>query len=93
MQERGLAAGQWVDITSHFGDEQRRAERFSVVPYPIARGSAAAYYPETNVLVPVRSVARGSNQPASKSLIVSLSPSRAAPHDSSQAPGVLHAAE
>jgi molybdopterin-dependent oxidoreductase alpha subunit len=93
MKERGLVAGQWVDITSHFGAEQRRAERFSVVPYPIAQGSAAAYYPETNVLVPVRSVARGSNQPASKSLIVSLSPSRAAPHDSNQAPGVLHAAE
>jgi hypothetical protein len=55
-----------------------------VVPYPIARGSAAAYYPETNVLVPIRSVARGSNQPASKSLLVTLAPSdtteRAATH-------------
>ena len=93
MQERGLVAGQWVDITSHFGAEQRRAERFSVVPYPIARGSAAAYYPETNVLVPERSVARCSNQPASRSLIVSLSPSRAAPHGSSQTRGGLRAAE
>jgi molybdopterin-dependent oxidoreductase alpha subunit len=92
MQERGLVAGQWVDITSHFGAERRRAERFSVVPYPVPRGSAAAYYPETNVLVPVRSVARGSNQPASKSLIVSLSPSRTA-HDSRQAPEAVHAAE
>jgi molybdopterin-dependent oxidoreductase alpha subunit len=77
IRERGLRAGQWVDITSHFGAERRRAERFEVVPYPIARGSAAAYYPETNVLVPVRSVARGSNQPASKSLLVTLSPSDA----------------
>ena len=75
MRERGLRARQWVDITSHFQGEERRAERFEVVPYPIARGSAAAYYPETNVLVPVRSVARGSNQPASKSLSISLAPS------------------
>jgi molybdopterin-dependent oxidoreductase alpha subunit len=75
MRERALRAGQWVDITSHFEGEERRAERFAVVPYPIARGSAAAYYPETNVLVPVRSVARGSNQPASKSVRISLAPS------------------
>ncbi|HTV21356.1 MAG TPA: FdhF/YdeP family oxidoreductase [Polyangiaceae bacterium] len=75
MRERGLRARQWVDITSHFQGERRRAERFEVVPYPIPRGSAAAYYPETNVLVPVRSVARGSNQPASKSLSISLAPS------------------
>jgi molybdopterin-dependent oxidoreductase alpha subunit len=75
MRERGLSPGQWVDITSHFGAEQRRAERFEAVPYPIARGSAAAYFPETNVLVPVGSVARSSNQPASKSLIISLTAS------------------
>jgi molybdopterin-dependent oxidoreductase alpha subunit len=82
MRERGLDAGEWVDITSHFAAERRRAERFQVVPYPIARGSAAAYYPETNVLVPIRSVARGSNQPASKSLLVTLAPSDTARRDS-----------
>ncbi len=80
LRERGLVAGQWVDIVSHFGRERRRAERFEVVPHPIARGSAAAYYPETNVLVPVGSVARGSNQPASKSLSITLEPSAALPH-------------
>jgi molybdopterin-dependent oxidoreductase alpha subunit len=79
MRERALRGGQWVDITSHFEGEERRAERFEVVPYPIARGSAAAYFPETNVLVPVRSVARGSNQPASKSLTISLAPSAEGP--------------
>src|SRR5688572_23214454 len=72
---RGLRAGQWVDITSHFGDESRRAERFEVVPYPIARGCAASYFPEANVLVPIGSVARGSNQPASKSILITLAPS------------------
>jgi molybdopterin-dependent oxidoreductase alpha subunit len=72
---RGLRAGQWVDITSHFGDESRRAERFEVVPYPIAQGCAASYFPEANVLVPIGSVARGSNQPASKSILITLEPS------------------
>lgn len=39
----------------------------------------AAYFPETNVRVPVRSVAQGSNQPASKSVPISLAPHAAAP--------------
>ncbi|HEY2899084.1 MAG TPA: FdhF/YdeP family oxidoreductase [Polyangia bacterium] len=72
MQALGFASDDWVDITSHFGDETRRASRFRVVPYEIPRGCAAAYYPETNVLVPVRSVADGSNQPASKSVVITL---------------------
>ena len=75
MEERELKSDQWVDIVSHFGTEQRRAARFKVVPYPIPRGCAAAYFPETNVLVPVGSVADRSNQPASKSLTVTLEPS------------------
>ena len=72
MDERGLKENQWVDIISHFVREQRRAARFKVVPYPIPRGCAAAYFPETNVLVPVNSVADGSNQPTSKSLTITL---------------------
>jgi molybdopterin-dependent oxidoreductase alpha subunit len=70
----GFEKDQWVDITSHFEGETRRAERFKVVPYEIPLGCAAAYYPETNVLVPIRDTADGSNQPASKSLIISLEP-------------------
>ncbi|HMF41417.1 MAG TPA: FdhF/YdeP family oxidoreductase [Polyangia bacterium] len=72
MRERNLAADQLVDIVSHFGAERRRAARFKVVPYEIPRGCAAAYYPETNVLVPVTAVAAGSNQPASKSIPITL---------------------
>jgi molybdopterin-dependent oxidoreductase alpha subunit len=74
IERRGLAEGQWVDLVSHFEGELRRAERFKVIAYPIAPGCAAAYYPETNVLVPVRSVAEGSNQPASKSIVVTIEP-------------------
>ncbi len=61
----------------HDGRE-RRAEGFRVVAYPASRGSAAAYYPETNVLVPLDSVADISNCPTSKGVLVRLEPSRAA---------------
>jgi molybdopterin-dependent oxidoreductase alpha subunit len=74
MKARNLQAGQIVDIYSHFEGEVRRAPRFAIVPYAIARRSAAAYYPETNVLVPIRSVAAKSNQPAFKSIRITLTP-------------------
>jgi len=79
MRELGLAKDQWVDLIGHRGSQRRRAERFKVVPYDIPRGCAAAYFPETNVLVPVQDVADGSNQPASKSLVISIEPSAAPP--------------
>jgi molybdopterin-dependent oxidoreductase alpha subunit len=78
MKEAGLHAGQLVDIRSHFEDEIRIAPSFLVVPYLISRHCAATYYPETNVLVPVRSVADKSNQPVSKCIRITLQPSRAA---------------
>jgi molybdopterin-dependent oxidoreductase alpha subunit len=77
MQAGNLRAGQIVDIYSHFEGEVRKAPCFAVVPYAIARRSAAAYYPETNVLIPVRSVAAKSNQPASKCIRITLTPADA----------------
>lgn len=74
MEARNLQAGQIVDIYSHFEGEVRKAPRFAIVPYAIARRSAAAYYPETNVLIPIRSVAAKSNQPASKCIRITLTP-------------------
>jgi molybdopterin-dependent oxidoreductase alpha subunit len=74
MEARNLRAGQIVDIYSHFEGELRKAPRFAIVPYAIARRSAAAYYPETNVLVPIRSVAAKSNQPAYKCIRITLTP-------------------
>jgi len=78
MRDRKLERDQFVDLVSHHGGERRRAERFKVVPYEIPRGCAAAYYPETNVLVPVDKVAAGSNQPASKSIAITLEASASA---------------
>nr|MDQ3745449.1 FdhF/YdeP family oxidoreductase [Acidobacteriota bacterium] len=77
VEERGLSAGQVVDIVGHFEGEERVARRFVVVPYAIPRRCAATYFPEANVLVPLRSVADKSNTPASKSVVISLRPSDA----------------
>lgn len=67
-----LRAGQVVDLTSHFEDVERHADRFIVIPYPIPRGCAAAYFPEANPLVPLRSTADRSATPTSKSIIISI---------------------
>jgi molybdopterin-dependent oxidoreductase alpha subunit len=71
-REAGFASGDFVDITSHFCGQLRTAPRFAVYPYPIPRRCAATYFPETNVLVPIGSVADKSNTPASKSVVISL---------------------
>ncbi|MEU2058718.1 FdhF/YdeP family oxidoreductase [Streptomyces sp. NPDC013455] len=71
----GVAEGSYVDLVSEWRDGvERRAPGFRVVPYPTARGCAAAYYPETNVLVPLDATADTSNTPASKSVVVRLEP-------------------
>ena len=76
MNRLGIRKHQWVDLVSHFDSETRRAERFKAIEYEIPVGCAAAYYPETNILVPIRAVAAGSNQPVSKSLVITIEPSR-----------------
>ena len=78
IAERGLESGQLVDLISRDGNESRKADRFKLVPYDIPRGCVAAYYPETNVLVPLHSVAERSNQPAFKSIVIRIEPSPAA---------------
>jgi len=75
VREQGLVAGQVVDLTSHFAGRERTARHFLVVPYPIPRGCAAAYFPEANALVPVESTARTSNTPVSKFIPITLRPS------------------
>ncbi len=69
----GLQQGQIVDLTSHFGEgEERVARHFQVAPYDLPRGCTATYFPETNVLVPIESVAERSNQPTSKFVVISI---------------------
>ncbi|WP_018349528.1 FdhF/YdeP family oxidoreductase [Longispora albida] len=68
----GVADGSLVDIVSEWPDGERRAESFRAVAYPTPRGCAAAYFPEANVLVPLDSVATGSNTPTSKAIVIRL---------------------
>jgi molybdopterin-dependent oxidoreductase alpha subunit len=70
----GRRDGEIVDIVGEWVDGERRAESFRIVSYPTARGCAAAYFPETNVLVPLDSTADGSRTPTSKSIVVRLDP-------------------
>jgi formate dehydrogenase major subunit len=75
IAELGLSDGQQVDLHGVYDDGIQRVLRdFRVVSYPTARGCAAAYYPEANVLVPLDSVAEGSNTPVSKAVLIRLEP-------------------
>ena len=77
LTELGLVDGQSVDIFSEWKDEPDRELRgFRAVSYPTARGCAAAYFPEANVLVPLASASEGSNTPVSKAVVVRIEPAR-----------------
>ncbi|HEX2189441.1 MAG TPA: FdhF/YdeP family oxidoreductase [Longimicrobiaceae bacterium] len=76
--ERGLRPGDRADLHARADDGRERVARgFRVVAYDVPRGSAAAYFPEANVLVPVGMTARGSNTPSSKMVPVTVVPSAA----------------
>jgi molybdopterin-dependent oxidoreductase alpha subunit len=77
IERFGLTEGARVDLVSEFtnGDAQlqeRRAKDFMVVPYSTPVGNAAAYYPETNPLVPLDHTAARSNTPVSKAIVIRL---------------------
>ena len=72
MKRQGLNKMDVVDIHSHYDDTQRTARKFLVIPYKIPKGNLAAYFPETNVLVPYNHFADRSKTPISKSIKVSL---------------------
>ncbi|TDO35704.1 molybdopterin-dependent oxidoreductase alpha subunit [Kribbella sp. VKM Ac-2527] len=74
LDDLGLVDGQVVDIVSEFNGEERRAVGFRLVSYPTARGCAAAYYPETNVLMSADDLAKGSNTPVAKGITIRLEP-------------------
>jgi formate dehydrogenase major subunit len=73
LAELGLADGDHVDVFSEWTDDVERCLRdYRLVAYPTSRQCAAAYFPEANVLIPLESVAEGSNTPTSKSVIIRL---------------------
>lgn len=69
-----LQDAQTVTITSHWLDgSTRQLTDFRVVEYDIPQGNVAAYYPETNPLVPLESIGDQSFTPTSKSIAVTIS--------------------
>jgi molybdopterin-dependent oxidoreductase alpha subunit len=73
MNERYINNYDLVDIIS-FGKDgiARTAKKFKVIPYDIPKGCVAAYFPETNILVPIDSIADKSHTPTSKFIPVTL---------------------
>ncbi|NMN94559.1 FdhF/YdeP family oxidoreductase [Antrihabitans stalactiti] len=72
IEELGFADGDIVDVVSEWDDGERRVEGFRIVEYATPKGNAAAYYPETNPLIPLDHVAEKSNTPVSKAIVVRL---------------------
>lgn len=73
LRSLGLKETSRVTLRSHAADGRaRRAPGFRPVPYSIPRGCAAAYYPETNVLVGIDEYAVKSLTPMSKYIEVTI---------------------
>lgn len=73
----GFVAGECVDLHSCWHDGERSVSGFTLVEYDIPRGNLASYFPETNALVPLDSVAERAGTPTSKSIAVRLTRSAA----------------
>ncbi len=72
MKNQQLKKLDKVDLVSHFQDEKRVAKGFLVIPYDIPKQCTATYFPEANVLVPIKSKAKLSHTPASKTVIITV---------------------
>jgi molybdopterin-dependent oxidoreductase alpha subunit len=71
----GMRAGDLVDLHSVWHDGERSVCGFTLVEYALPRGNLASYFPETNPLVPLASVAERAGTPTSKAIAVRLTPS------------------
>ncbi|MDC0852011.1 FdhF/YdeP family oxidoreductase [Euryarchaeota archaeon] len=72
MLENGLEASDLVDLSSDRKNGQVISPQWFVVPYDIPSGNIATYFPESNVLIPLESVADRSNTPTSKSVPIGI---------------------
>ncbi|MGB3150703.1 MAG: FdhF/YdeP family oxidoreductase [Maribacter sp.] len=72
MVSHQLSNKEEVDLVSNYDDIERRAAKFLVIPYNIPKGNLAAYFPETNMIIPHNHFADKSNTPISKSVAVSI---------------------
>ncbi|MDH4570349.1 FdhF/YdeP family oxidoreductase [Pseudomonas sp. BN414] len=77
IRRLGFEPGQKVDMVTLWDDGvERRVSDFSLLAFDIPAGQAAAYYPETNPLVPLESYGDGSYTPTSKFVAIRLEASR-----------------
>ncbi len=74
MDKLGIKTGTMVDLKSHFEGQILMAPKWRVVEYDIPANNVATYFPEANCLIPLNSVAEGSNTPTSKSVCVTIQP-------------------
>jgi anaerobic selenocysteine-containing dehydrogenase len=72
INRRNLIAGDVVDLHNYYDQTERVAHKFIIVAYPIPEKCCATYFPEANVLVPLKSVAEKSNTPTSKMVIITI---------------------
>ncbi|TYO76038.1 CbbBc protein, partial [Pseudomonas sp. CK-NBRI-02] len=73
----GFEPGEQVDMVSLWEDgRERRVSGFQLVPYDLPEGQAAAYYPETNPLVPLESYGDRTYTPTSKFVAIRLEKAR-----------------
>jgi anaerobic selenocysteine-containing dehydrogenase len=72
MQKAGFNDGEQVDLFNYHNGIERVAHLFVVIPYNIPERNTATYYPESNVLVPIDSVAKKSNTPTSKLVFIKI---------------------
>lgn len=72
MEDQGLQKGDVVDLINEYNSVQRIAPRFLVISYDVPSQCTVTYFPETNVLVPIDSVAEKSNTPTSKMVKIRL---------------------
>lgn len=79
IKAQGLRERDVVDLYNYHDNTERIARKFIVIPYNIPRQCTATYFPETNVLVPIKSIADKSHTPTSKSVIITLKKHIAAP--------------
>lgn len=79
IEKQGLKAGDVVDLYNYHDGVERVAHNFIVVKYNIPEQCTATYFPETNVLVPIGSVADKSNTPTSKFVVLKIKKHSAVP--------------
>lgn len=72
VDKLGLEKGAIVHLSSLYDDQLRRVNNFKIVPYQIPEGDVAAYFPETNGLVPYNHYADKSKTPISKSIRIRI---------------------